>query len=174
MREGEQRADSRWSKRGFAAFIAFLSLLLSFGAGYTVGHRTSTNITPTAISSDIGGANSSDISPKTAQKEVRATLTAPAPASGEAGLVLISQKMGEDEEGLFIYGTVKNTSENDYSIVQVEFDLCDSRGESYHVLKEKTTEALRRNENWGFTLYVPYTEREKFSSYRLRSLSGVR
>ncbi len=164
MSEEKRNPGPFWNKRSFIIFISFLSLILSFGAGYALGNKSlmQPKIKNQTIASVEKTISSVDIS----KKEI---ISKEAPS-----LVLVSQEIGEDAEGLFIYGTVKNISGHDYDVVQVEFDLCDNQERPYHVLKEKTTERLQNNESWGFTLYVPYTEREKFASYHFRSLSGVR
>lgn len=165
-----------WNKRFSIIFVSFLSLILSFGAGYAVGNKSlmqpkTKNQSTVSVKKNVSSVDISE--KKIIRKESKAKITENTPQEAPS-LVLVSQEIGEDAEGLFIYGTVKNISGHDYDVVQVEFDLCDNQERPYHVLKEKTTERLQNNESWGFTLYIPYTEREKFASYHFRSLSGAR
>ncbi|MBP9627089.1 MAG: FxLYD domain-containing protein [Synergistaceae bacterium] len=169
MSDEKRSPESLRHKRLFIFFVSLLSLALSFGAGVAVGKKSL--IQPEISRSSIV---SSDLSAKGSIKKENDVKIAENTPQEPPSLILVSQEMGEDEEGLFIYGTVKNVSGSDYDVVQVEFDLCDNQERPYHVVKEKTTEGLRNNDSWGFTLYVPYTEREKFASYHLRSLSGAR
>lgn len=181
MNEGERNSESFGNRRSFILFLSIVflfSLSVSFGTGFFVGKRslaqpeTEVQITESA-EKNIAAVSSDIVEEKVIPSSGDASIAENIPQE-PPGLILVSQEMGEDAEGLFIFGTVKNVSGNDYDVVQVEFDLCDNQEHPYHVLKEKTTEGLRNNDSWGFTLYVPYTEREKFASYHLRSLSGAR
>lgn len=181
MNEEERNPESVSKRRSVILFLSFFflfSLSLSFGAGFWVGKSSLVSSEVQMQMTESAEKNtavvSSDIVEEKATSSNEGVSIAENIPQEPPGLILVSQEMGEDGEGLFIFGTVKNVSGKDYDVVQVEFDLCDNQEHPYHVLKEKTTEGLRNNESWGFTLYVPYTEREKFASYHLRSLSGAR
>jgi hypothetical protein len=97
---------------------------------------------------------------------------------GEPGLdgidlVLSGHSLDEDENGLFISGTVVNMSDHVFNAVRIAFDLCDSQNQPYSYVADTATETMEPGDSWGFTLYIPYTEMRMFSSYRLQSIMGV-
>jgi hypothetical protein len=89
------------------------------------------------------------------------------------GLVLSDNSLGEDENGLYISGTVLNRSDHAFNAVRVAFDLCDSQGTPYNSVTDMSSERMEPGDAWGFTIYIPYTEMSLFSSYRLQSIMGV-
>jgi hypothetical protein len=102
-----------------------------------------------------------------------------APEDGEGGippdseLALEEQELGEDENGLFVSGTVHNRSRHSYDAVRVTFDLCDSSGRAYSGISDITYDKMAPGDSWGFTIYIPYSDMALFSSYRLQSIMGT-
>jgi hypothetical protein len=94
-------------------------------------------------------------------------------SSADIGLVLDDHWMDSDDNGLFIAGTVRNASGHAFSGVRIAFDLLDSGGEPYTAVTDKATERMEPGDTWGFTMYIPYSEMDKFSSYRFQSVMGV-
>jgi hypothetical protein len=88
-------------------------------------------------------------------------------------LMLSGHELGEDENGLFISGTIYNKSQHGYDAVRVTFDLCDSEGEAYTDVTDITHNRMAPGDYWGFTIYIPYSEMLLFSSYRLQSIMGT-
>lgn len=82
-------------------------------------------------------------------------------------------ELGEDENGLFIHGSIKNGREKDYSALQIEFELLDNDGKGYHTVRERQSEGLHKGDKWNFTIYIPYPQQQAFSSYRLYSLTAI-
>ncbi|MDR3355210.1 MAG: FxLYD domain-containing protein [Synergistaceae bacterium] len=95
------------------------------------------------------------------------------PDLGGIDLVLSGHSLGEDENGLFIAGTVVNRSNHAFDAVRIAFDLCDSQNRPYNYVTDTATEIMEPGDSWGFTIYIPYTEMGMFSSYRLQSIMGV-
>jgi hypothetical protein len=89
------------------------------------------------------------------------------------GLVLSGHSLDEDENGLFISGTVINMSDHAFDAVRIAFDLCDPQNRPYSYVSDTATEIMESGDLWGFTIYIPYTEMRMFSSYRLQSIMGV-
>ncbi|MDR1916030.1 MAG: FxLYD domain-containing protein [Synergistaceae bacterium] len=88
-------------------------------------------------------------------------------------LVLSEHELGEDENGIFISGTVLNDSVHAFDAIRVAFDLCDRSGEPYSSVSDWSNEHMEPGDVWGFTIYIPYTDMDKFSSYKLQSIMGV-
>jgi hypothetical protein len=88
-------------------------------------------------------------------------------------LVLAEDGLGSDENGFFISGTVLNDSVHAFDAVRVTFDLCDRSGEPYADVTDASNARMEPGDVWGFTIYIPYMNMEKFSSYRLQSIMGV-
>ncbi len=92
--------------------------------------------------------------------------------SGE--FTLAEHELGDDENGLFISGTVVNRSQNAFDAVQVSFELCDTKGNAYATVTDRTTERMDPGDSWGFVVYIPYAEMKQFHSYRLQGIMGIR
>ncbi|MDR1650776.1 MAG: FxLYD domain-containing protein [Synergistaceae bacterium] len=99
--------------------------------------------------------------------------TPPLPIKGNIDLELIDSWMDSDENGLYITGTVKNISSHSFDAVRVAFDLCDSGGKPYTTVTDRNSELMEPGDEWGFTIYIHYTDIEKLSAYRLQSIMGV-
>ena len=82
-------------------------------------------------------------------------------------------ELGEDDNGLFIHGSIKNGMEKNYSALQIEFELLDNDGKGYYIVRERLNEGLNKGEKWNFTTYIPYSEQQLFSSYKLYSLTAI-
>jgi hypothetical protein len=91
----------------------------------------------------------------------------------DSELLLEEHELGEDENGLFVYGTIFNRSSHAYDAVRVTFDLCDGKGQPYSGITDITHDRMEPGDSWGFTIYIPYTEMDLFSSYRLQSIMGT-
>ena len=91
----------------------------------------------------------------------------------DSGLALTEHELGEDENGLFVSGTITNMSSHGYDAVRVTFDLCDSTGKAYGGVTDVTYDRMAPGDSWGFTIYIPYSEMGQFSSYRLQSIIGA-
>ncbi|MDR0615433.1 MAG: FxLYD domain-containing protein [Synergistaceae bacterium] len=91
----------------------------------------------------------------------------------DAGLTLEAHELGEDENGLFISGTILNSSNHGYDAVRVTFDLCDASGRAYSGITDVTYDSMAPGDSWGFAIYIPYAEIGLFSSYRLQSIIGA-
>jgi hypothetical protein len=88
-------------------------------------------------------------------------------------LVLGNHSLDEDENGLFISGTVINRSDHAFDAVRIAFDLCDSNDRPYSYVTDTAAGRMEPGDSWGFTIYIPYTEMSLFQSYRLQSIMGV-
>jgi hypothetical protein len=91
----------------------------------------------------------------------------------DSGLTLEAHELGEDENGLFISGTILNGSSHGYDAVRVTFDLCDASGKVYSGVTDVTYDSMAPGDSWGFAIYIPYAEMGLFSSYRLQSIIGA-
>jgi hypothetical protein len=91
----------------------------------------------------------------------------------DSGLVLEEHGLDEDENGLFVSGTISNRSIHSYDAVRVTFDLCDASGKAYSGITDVTYDKMASGDSWGFVIYIPYAEMELFSSYRLQSIIGA-
>lgn len=87
---------------------------------------------------------------------------------------LTEHELDDDENGLFISGTVVNQSKNAFDAVQVVFELCDAKGKPYTTVSDRTTERMEPGDSWGFVVYIPYSEMRLFDSYRLQGIMGIR
>jgi hypothetical protein len=94
-------------------------------------------------------------------------------SSVDIDLVLDDHWMDSDENGLFITGAVINESDHSFTGVRIAFDLTDSNGEPYTTVTDTAKERMAPSDTWGFTIYIPYSDMDKFSSYRLQSIMGV-
>ncbi|MDR1966628.1 MAG: FxLYD domain-containing protein [Synergistaceae bacterium] len=91
----------------------------------------------------------------------------------DIGLILEDHWMDSDEGGLFIAGTVKNGGDHAYDAVRVAFDLCDKEGNPYTAVTDKNATAMAPGDTWSFTVYIPYSDMDKFSSYKFQSILAV-
>lgn len=88
-------------------------------------------------------------------------------------LSLEKQELGSDENGTFISGTVANRSDHAFDAVQIQFELCDKDNVSYSTLTERYTERIEPGDSWEFTIYIPYSDINRFESYKLHGLMGT-
>ncbi|MDR1137139.1 MAG: FxLYD domain-containing protein [Synergistaceae bacterium] len=96
------------------------------------------------------------------------------PEVGDIGLSLREHWMDSDEHGLYIAGQVKNDGPNSFDAVRVAFDLCDDEGGIYSAVTARNDERIEPGEAWDFTAYLPYSDMDKFKSYKLQSIMGVK
>jgi hypothetical protein len=94
--------------------------------------------------------------------------------SEDIGLAVEEHWIDSDDNGLFIAGAVKNSGAGSFDAVRVAFDLLDSGGEAYSAVTAGNRDGVEPGESWDFTIYIPYSEMDKFSSYRLQSVMGVK
>jgi hypothetical protein len=158
-----------------------------FGVGFMTGFFTGYGYRPasparggaTAVNASAqpapeGGGVSRDAAPedpKTEYGEDEAYEENSVPP--DSGLALTEHELGEDENGLFVSGTVVNRSDLGYDAVRVTFDLCDATGKAYGGVTDVTYDRMVPGDSWGFTIYIPYSEMGLFSSYRLQSIIGA-
>jgi hypothetical protein len=86
------------------------------------------------------GALNADVPVDAISKEVAA-----AEDGGEGdgiGLVLGGHSLDEDENGLFISGTVINMSDHAFDAVRIAFDLRDSQNQPYSYVADTATETM--------------------------------
>ncbi|MDR3280234.1 MAG: FxLYD domain-containing protein [Synergistaceae bacterium] len=94
-------------------------------------------------------------------------------ADGNIDLALEDDWMDSDENGLYITGMVKNISPHSFDAVRIAYDLCDAKGDPYTVVTDTSAEHMEPGDTWGFTIYIPYSDMDQFSSYRLQSIMGI-
>lgn len=87
---------------------------------------------------------------------------------------LINHELNDDENGIYISGTVANRSKNAFDAAQIVFELCDTRGKPFTTISDRTTERMDPGDLWGFVVYIPYTDLRSMDSYRLQGIMGVR
>ena len=123
-----------------------------------------------AYFSEDGGARASfgEASPEPA-----GDMFIPAEA-GDIGLVLEEYWMGSDDNGLYIAGAIRNSDDDAFDSVRVAFDLLDGQGGAYSAVTTRNDDRIESGDVWDFTIYIPYSEMDKFNSYRLQSVMGVR
>ncbi|MDR1471891.1 MAG: FxLYD domain-containing protein [Synergistaceae bacterium] len=168
--------------------VRFAVYGLFFGVGFLLGFlaclgclsvRTSTEVqvraraktpaaAPGAAKSEAGGAV-----PKPSGRVAKENAASSAELARDIGLVLAEDGVGEDENGFFISGTVLNDSSHAFDAVRVTFDLCDKSGEPYAEVTDLLKGRMEPGDLWGVTIYIPYMNMDKFSSYRLQSIMGV-
>jgi len=93
---------------------------------------------------------------------------------GDIGLVLEEYWMNSDDNGLFIAGAIRNANEGAFDSVRVAFDLLDARENPYSAVTARNDERIEPGEVWDFTIYIPYSEMDKFNSFRFQSVMGVK
>jgi hypothetical protein len=91
----------------------------------------------------------------------------------EADLVLTEHELDDDDNGLFISGTVYNNSPHAYDAVSITFELCDAQGNAYSAVTDSSRDRMERGESRSFTIYIPYKDITQFSSYRLQNIMGT-
>lgn len=140
--------------------------------------ETSVNITTDVLSDDFT-AISSDSGRKL---DISAELAGPLEQGSDENqnisfenieLVLESDQLDDDENGLYISGIVVNRSNHPFDAVRIEFELCDKEGKAYSSVTETSGERMELGDSWGFTIYIPYSEMDLFSSYKLHSIMGT-
>lgn len=178
--------EERVRKIGWKTLVA---LGLFFGAGFTAGFLTGFEYgfgnrppaSPTEVRSadtepllqDATTASEPDASRDVVQNEAAEIFGEEAEIDDEE-FALTEHELGDDENGLFISGTVVNRSQNAFDAVQVAFELCDTKGRPYATITDRTTERMDPGDSWGFVVYIPYSEMKQFHSYRLQGIMGVR
>ena len=88
-------------------------------------------------------------------------------------LVLEEHFLGSDESGTYIGGLVANRSDHPFDAIRLEFDLNDRDDRSFASVTETQADGMEPGDVWEFTIYIPYTEMQRFVGYRLRSIMGV-
>lgn len=176
---------------------ALVVLGVFFGLGFTIGFLTgfgysSATRPPTPAGSrqnadEIKGALSSDGRPAVGH-------AAPPPAAPKSNIsadedgegstnnvsvadgefALLEHGLNDDENGVYISGTVLNRSQNAFDAAQIVFELRDARGRTYTTVSDRTTERMDPGDSWGFIIYIPYTDLRPLDSYRLQGIMGVR
>jgi hypothetical protein len=164
-------ADKRGGKSYKTVILAGIFFGLGFAAGFLAGFnfdRGEAQLPLGAFAED--NSVSSDASAAVPLPLARQDDEA---AEMDSDLVLEDDELGEDENGLFISGTIYNRSSHGYDAVRATFDLCDAGGLAYGGVTDVTYDRMAPGDSWGFTIYIPYSEMDKFSSYRLHSIMGT-
>jgi hypothetical protein len=94
--------------------------------------------------------------------------------TSDIGLELDDYWMDSDDNGLFIAGAVKNSGASAFDSVMVAFDLLDVGGAAYTAVTARNGERVEPGDAWDFAIYIPYSELDKFKSFRLQSVMGVK
>jgi hypothetical protein len=135
-------------------------------AGFARGDASASAAPPAQLFGD-GGDAMTPIEETNEQDESDETI------EFDSGLSLEEHALDEDENGLFVSGTIINKSDHGYDAVRVTFDLCDAEGRAYSGVTDVTYDRMAPGDSWGFTIYIPYSEMRLFSSYRLQSIIGA-
>jgi hypothetical protein len=152
-----------------------------FGAGFMCGALSGYNYAAGNIVCEVPPISSGVVNmslPETPGDE--AEISADIPDFSEPGdmedigLSLQEHWMDSDEHGIYIAGMIKNDGLNPFDAVRVTFDLCDSDGKAYSAVTAKNDERIEPEESWDFTAYLPYSDMNRFDSYRLQSIMGVK
>jgi hypothetical protein len=167
--------------RGSAPGKKLVALVgIFFGFGFVAGFLSGFNcdrILAERRDRDVVTAERTSVSADKFIAPVRSADPAPPEEQGEAQfdseLVLEGHELEEDENGLFISGTIYNRSTHGFDAVRVTFDLCDSKGKAYSGITDITHDKMEPGDSWGFTIYIPYSDMGLFSSYRLQSIMGT-
>ena len=93
---------------------------------------------------------------------------------GDIGLVLEDYWIDSDDNGLFIAGAIRNADMSAFDAVRVAFDLLDGRGNAYSAVTARNDERMEPGDTWDFTVYIPYSEMDKFNSFGFQSVMGVK
>ena len=93
---------------------------------------------------------------------------------GDIGLVLDDYWMDSDDNGLFITGAIRNSDKGAFDSVRVAFDLLDGVENAYSAVTARNDERMEPGDTWDFTVYIPYSEMDKFNSFRFQSVMGVK
>jgi hypothetical protein len=162
--------------KSVAAGVLFgIGFLCGFASGYKYAAENIVCEVPPLFSGtkDIPSEDISAYSAAVSETEISGDI----PDAGETadiGLSLQEHWMDSDDQGLYIAGMVKNDSANSFDAVRIAFDLCDSEGQVYTAVTARNDERIEAGESWDFTAYIPYSDMDKFSSYRLQSIMGVK
>ena len=92
----------------------------------------------------------------------------------DIGLVLEDYWMDSDDNGLFIAGAIRNADKSAFDSVRVAFDLLDGRENAYSAVTVRNDERMEPGDTWDFTVYIPYSEMDKFNSFKFQSVMGVK
>lgn len=173
-------------KRAGRSLFVVLGLFFGFGfvAGFYVGFGYSRHLdrvaTVIAASEDVSldaSAVAPEARPTSGEARAKASESEDELAeeilSRNTELVLVEHELGSDENGVFLCGTVENRSSHAFDAVQVSFELYDKSGKAYGNLTERNTERMEPGDAWGFTAYIPYSELDRFSSYKLYGIVGT-
>lgn len=146
-----------------------LGFLLGFGH-FRASHRFADT-----QREDIGTLQSAPVAEKPVSRNPNTPPDdTPGTPPADIGLELTTHDLGEDENGLFISGTIYNRAELAYDAVKVIFDLCDDEGVAYSYVTDSISGNMHPGDSWSFSIYIPYMELVRFSSYRLQNIMGVR
>jgi hypothetical protein len=164
------------TKRSVVAGILFgMGFLCGFLSGYKYASENIVcEVLP--INSSVENLSSRDISPYSgaaAETEISGDITEVS-ETADIGLSLREHWMDSDDYGIYIAGVIENDSVNSFDAVRVAFDLCDSEGRVYTAVTAKNDERMEPGESWEFTAYILYSDMDKFKSYRLQSIMGVK
>lgn len=145
-----------------------VGFLTGFGYGFMRGHKAKPE--PAAameVATAEPAALSADIVPESLKREAELPVE-------NGGFDLAEHDLGEDENGFYISGTVKNRSGRAFDSVRVAFSLHDANGETYSVIEDRTADRMEDEDSWGFVVYIPYTDIRSLDSYSLQGIMGVR
>ena len=95
-------------------------------------------------------------------------------AIDDIGLVLEDYWIDSDDNGLYIAGAVRNSDDEAFDSVRVAFDLLDGYENAYSAVTVRNDERMEPGDIWDFTIYIPYSELDKFNSFRFQSVMGVK
>ena len=154
-------------------FLVFFVLGLALGVSFGFGYARSL-LPPEAHDEAARPAAPSETHATEASSTEENAPNIPDISSLDVGLLLQEHALGEDENGLFIAGTLRNETEYPYNAVKVVFDLCDTTSEAYSYVTDGPEYGMESGDSWSFCIYIPYTDLVRFSSYRVRSILGVR
>ena len=160
-------------------YLLAAALGVFFGTGFLCGFLCGYKYAADNIACDFPvvireNVTSGDVLPLDASRDV-----APEGAAAEAdpvdiGLVLEDYWMDSDDNGLFIAGAIRNEDKGAFDSVRVAFDLLDSRENAYSAVTVRNDERMEPGDTWDFTVYIPYSEMDKFNSFRFQSVMGVK
>jgi hypothetical protein len=162
-------------------YKATVALGIFFGAGFLCGFLSGYRYAAANLVCEVPraaqnfkGASSGDFSGSSDERVSAVSEDAPIDAASDIGLVLEDYWMDSDDNGLFIAGAVKNADASAFDSVMVAFDLLDDHEQAYSAVTRRNNERMEPGDSWDFTIYIPYSEMDKFKSYRLQSVMGVK
>ena len=160
-------------------YLLAAALGIFFGTGFLCGFLSgykyaADNLVcelPVIIREDVtsGDAQFSDVSLDIVSEDAAAETD-----TVDIGLVLEDYWMDSDDNGLFIAGAIRNADKGVFDSVRVAFDLLDSRENAYSAVTVRNDERMDPGDTWDFTVYIPYSEMDKFNSFRFQSVMGVK